>query len=387
MLFENERDHIRVHEVAATAGTPSRRFESQLFSFTEKLAMHPARVAAALVDEPGRSLATIFMDLAADACNHDCVFCDGSLYPFDKARFTTERLLDLANEIAELGADSLIFAGEKSEPLLHSGFSDFADRLLEHGIRLGVYTNGSILHERIFSLLERFAFVRVSLNAATAATHQRIHRYPGPGNDFNRACRFLRRLAPAPHVSVGVSFLVLPENVGEIARAADLVRRLGAHYLELKPVYTGDHGFDAETFRALEPQLRAQISACGPPEGDGFQLVVNRQLRDVLEGCVPPAELTRLGAPRPCLTNRLRLVVSPRGCFLCPPFRGRLDRSLGDTRTTPLREIWFGARHRALMALPCGYRCYYHAQNEALLAVKCGQSLRAHGHAVQPGFL
>lgn len=361
--------------------------ETRLFSFTDKLAAHPERVRAILEDDVDRTLSTVFIDLAADACNHDCTFCDGSLYPIERARFTTPRLIGLADEIADLGADSIVFAGEKSEPLLHDGFGAFVDRLHARGLRCGIYTNGSVLRETLFARLERFAFVRLSLNAGTAETHRRIHRYRTRRNDFDRACRFLRRVAASPVPTTGVSFVVLPENVIEIARAAALVRRLGAHYLELKPAYVADYRFDANAFTELLPRLRTEIAAAEALEGERFSLVLNRQLRDVLDGHTAAAAMTELPTARPCLTSRLRLVVSPRGCFLCPPLRGRLDRSLGDATRTPLHEIWNGARHRRLLREPCALRCCYHAQNEALLAARRGEPLPPPAAPVQAGFL
>jgi hypothetical protein len=83
-------------------------------------------------------------------------------------------------------------------------------------------------------------------------------------------------------------------------------------------------------------------------------------------------------------------VVNPRGSFVCPVFRGRLDRSFGDARTTSLPAIWFGPRRRALMHAACDRRCVYHPQNDALLAMKAGTiDLPRHdaGAPVQRGFL
>jgi len=82
--------------------------------------------------------------------------------------------------------------------------------------------------------------------------------------------------------------------------------------------------------------------------------------------------------------------VNPRGSFVCPVLRGRLDRSLGDARTTSLPEIWFGPRRRALMHTARDRRCVYHQQNDALLAMKAGTiDLPPHaaGTRVQRGFL
>jgi len=357
------------------------------FDFVEKLREHPERARAAVNGDLARSLATVFLDLAAGACNHACGFCDGTLYPFEPARFTTGRLLALADEIAALGADSAIFAGENSEPTLHPGFVPFAGKLLRLGLRLGLYTNGTRMDHRL-AVLGGFAFVRVSLDAGTEATHRRVHG-AAPG-DFGRLRQFLVRARDAGTALVGASFVVLPENVHEIAAAARFVRGAGADFLEVKPVYGPRYSFDAARFRSLLPALRRELAAARALAGPGFRVLLNNQLRDVLEGEAPVEGLTALPLARPCLTSRLRLVVSPRGCWLCPPHRGQEEWSLGDARTASLQDLWHGARHRRLLAEPCALRCPYHAQNEALRALQSGVPLPGPGAAApvaQTGFL
>lgn len=355
-----------------------------LFDFVGKLGREPARVAAALNPAPAASLATVFVDLAVNRCNHRCVFCDRRFLPARAPTFTTARLLRLAAEIHALGADSVLIVGDGSEPLLHSGFRPFARRLRALGLRRGAYTNGSRWTAADLEELATFDFVRVSLDAGRARTHGRLHR--APREDFPRALTLLRRLAAAGPL-VGASFLVLPANVGEIARAAGLVRNLGAHYLELKPPYGPGYTFDAAAYRRLEAELRRQLARARDLEDGRFRVVLNLQLADLLAGRIAPEEAATT-PPRPCLASRLRLVVSPRGCYLCPPYRGDPTRWCGDPRRESLAAIWYGRRRRALGELPCDRRCPYHAQNEALLRCRRGLPVPASAQGLlQAGFL
>ena len=338
-----------------------------VFDFTAKLALYPDHVRAALEAVPGPSLATIFMDLASESCNHDCIFCDGNMYDFAHARFTTDRLLAMVTEIVELGADSLIFAGEKSEPTVHPGFARFAERLHANGIKLGIYTNGSILKPDVLRALAGFEFVRVSMDAGTAETHRLVHGYPAARDDFVRLLEFVSRVGEEPGVAVGVSFIVLAENVREIARAATLAKQRGAGFIELKPMYGPRYSFDGRLLRALIGVLDEQLAETRELEDASFRVVLNNQLRSFLAGQIGADELTTLPAARRCLTSRLRLVVSPRGCYLCTPHRGRSDKSIGNATNMSLVDVWFSARHERLMQERCCLRCTYHEQNEVLL--------------------
>jgi len=367
------------------------------FDFIAKLAFHRRQVLAAIEDEPARSLSTVFLDLSAGACNHDCTFCDGRFYPLAPASFSTGRLLELAAEIADLGADSVILVGEKSEPILHPGFARLCRKLIDLDLRVGLYTNGSVITDEILELMARLDFVRVSLDAGRAATYRRIHR-PRPGggtlddheSEFGRILTFVRRSARAGPRELGASLTLIPDNAGEIFAAAGLVKSLGGDYLEVKPLYGPGYTFDPAAFSRLRPVLQDELDRCRALNDSTFEVILNRQLHDLLAGRVAPDRFLRVAVPRPCLTSRLRLVVNPRASFLCPAFRGCPDRSLGDARRSSLHEIWFGPRRRDLMRATCDRRCVYHGQNQALLQMRAGKlDVTPHeaGTTVQPGFL
>ncbi|MBQ4369389.1 MAG: hypothetical protein II784_00155, partial [Oscillospiraceae bacterium] len=85
-----------------------------------------------------------------------------------------------------------------------------------------------------------------------------------------------------------------------------------------------------------------------------------------------PRDLTRLGEGRTCLTSKLRMVVSPNGCFLCTCFRNVPDYSLGDPCSNTLNEIWYGEKHIELLKRDCCLKCTYTEQNDFLLKLRSG---------------
>lgn len=371
----------------------SRRVESDVppdrrFDFERKLGQHPERVREAVKPGIGRSLSTVFLDLSAVACNHKCIFCDGRFYEAAFSTFETGRLLELASEFKMLGADSIVFVGEYSEPTLHPGFCSVARRLRELGFHRGIYTNGCIPLPETIATLADFDFVRVSLDAGCASTHQKIHQSHRT-HDFERALQFIQYLSTHGNADVGVSFVLLPENVAEIALAAHTAREHGAKYIEIKPFYGPEYSFDSDTLLRIKPVLLQQLNECRNLETATFKILLNVQLQDAITSDFTQLQLTRVATPRHCLTSKLRLVVSPRGCYICPPYRGRLDKSLGDAKTTSLHDIWYGAQHAALLTGLCDRRCVYHDQNELLLRIQSG-SAAIHESAdstAQAGFL
>lgn len=343
-----------------------------MFDFNSKLAYFPEKAEACIKDGVHRSLSTVFIDLVSDVCNHNCIFCDGKYLPLERRLFSSDRLMRMAYELVSLGVDSAIIVGEGGESTLHPSFCSFARRLLSAGVHMGLYTNGETLRGEIAETVSDFDFVRVSLDAGSTETHDAVHR-PNAGGCFDRIVEQLGSFSRIKKGSLGVSYVVLPENIIEISRAALICEKQGADFLELKPFYSPDYSFDIDMYQGLAEKLRS-----GYEEARGvckrMNVVLNNQFAEWLRYGFAPRDLTRLDEARPCLTCKLRMVISPNGCFLCTCFRNTKAYDLGDPNVLSLDQIWYGEKHRALLEKPCSLKCTYHEQNEFLLKMKAGEA-------------
>ena len=343
-----------------------------MFDFNSKLAHFPEKAQACIREGIHRSLSTVFMDLVSGVCNQNCIFCDGKYLPLERRLFRTERLMRLADELVGLGVDSVIIVGEGGESTLHPAFCDFAGRLLSAGVHMGLYTNGETLSGAVAETAAKFDFVRVSLDAGRNETHNAVHRSHTP-DVFDRIVSQLGAFSKIKKGSLGVSYVVLPENIDDIPLAAAICEAQGVDFLELKPFYSPEYTFDIPMYQSLAEKLRRYYAeaaaAC-----KRTRVVLNNQFDEWLRHGFAPRDLTRLETGRPCLTSKLRLVVSPNGCFLCTCFRNVPAYNLGDPSETPLDEIWYGEKHRALLAQPCRLKCTYTLQNDFLLEMQAGKA-------------
>jgi MoaA/NifB/PqqE/SkfB family radical SAM enzyme len=340
-----------------------------MFDFVVKMNFFQDKINSALDGRVERSLSTVFIDLVSNQCNHNCIFCDGKFYEIEPKLFGRERLDRMASELEALGVDSAVIVGEGGESLLNPDFSFFAKRLSAAGIHLGLYTNGGIANEEIFQALADFDFVRVSLDAGCAATHQKVHGYEGR-NDYDKVRDFIRKASSLKGPEVGASFIILRENVKEIYAAAKAAKAAGAGYLELKPAYLPDYGFRWNIFSESGLALSQELERCEALHDEKFKIVVNNQLQRYLEGETDAKDMTRLKESRPCLACKLRMVISPTGCYLCTPHRSKEEFRIGDPMEQSLLDIWNGPLHRSKMGNPCFYKCAYHDQNELLLQLQ-----------------
>lgn len=335
--------------------------EAMRFDFVSKLSFYPHKVAEVLRRDPVRALSVVYLDVNTNICNHRCTFCDGFYRPLQTRSIPTERLLRLADEMAEVGVLAVVVAGDRGEPLLHTGLPRMLTQLADAGIAVGAYTNGTVLPENLVAPLGRLAWIRVSVDAATAHTHQIMHGYPDHRDDFARLLRNLPVLAGLAS-DLGVSFILDPDNIDEIEQAADVLLGAGAQFIEYKPKYLPDYTPDAAWLAANAERIGTAITAAQHTWGD--RVVVNNQVTGLLNGGTAPT-LTR--DHRQCLTSLLRMVISTHGCYPCTPYRGEPARRFGDILTQTLHEVLGSPERRALLDRTCDRICAYDRQNDYLL--------------------
>jgi MoaA/NifB/PqqE/SkfB family radical SAM enzyme len=343
---------------------------SDRFDFVRKLSLFPDRVRAILDRNLAAALSTVYLDVNTEICNHACSFCDGFYRPLHPGQIPWPRLERLVAEMQELGVLSVVLAGDRGEPLLHPEIDALLSRIVESGIQYGLYTNGTIVGERVWRWLPHATFIRVSADAATAATHRRMHVYPAGRADFSDLLSNVERLGEQVP-DLGISFVVDEENYREIALAADTFLARGAAFVEYKPKYLPGYRADTAWLQSAAAEIQRQIDGAVARWQD--RIVLNNQLERLL--CPSPAANTLETAPRTCLTSLLRLVISTHGCYTCTPYRGELERRVGDILQQSLRSIVESSARHLTVGRLCTRRCAYHDQNEWLLAAQAGAAL------------
>lgn len=73
---------------------------------------------------------------------------------------------------------------------------------------------------------------------------------------FDNVLKFIKSVSSANQNSVGVSFVILKENIHEIYEAAKLTKENGANYIEFKPAYLSDYSIDKELYKNNLLKLR-----------------------------------------------------------------------------------------------------------------------------------
>jgi radical SAM protein with 4Fe4S-binding SPASM domain len=163
-------------------------------------------------------------------CNLNCVHCYVNEAAGDRSarerELSTERLLRLVDEIVEEGCLELLITG--GEALLRPDFPEVYLHALGRGLRVTVFTNGTLVTEKMAELFATHgpAYVEISLYGMTRETYEKVTRIPG---SFDKCLEGIRRLH-ARGVPLKLKTMALEWNRHEIAAMRDFAQELGVEF-------------------------------------------------------------------------------------------------------------------------------------------------------------
>jgi radical SAM protein with 4Fe4S-binding SPASM domain len=163
-------------------------------------------------------------------CNLNCVHCyvnePASSRGVKERELGLDRLKGLIDEIAEEGCLDLLLTG--GEALLRPDFPELYLHAVRRGLRVSLYTNGTLVTERIADLLAAYppALVEITLYGMTRETYERVTRVPG---SFDR-CLAGIRLLHERRVPLKLKTMVLTWNEPEVGAMREFARSLGVGF-------------------------------------------------------------------------------------------------------------------------------------------------------------
>ena len=260
-------------------------------------------------------------------CNLQCAHCYVNLpmqAPERADELRGERLVRLVGEIAEAGGLFLTLSG--GEALAREDFPEVYLQALQAGLIVSVFTNGTLVTERVADLFDehRPQLVEITLYGASRETYERVTGVPG---SYDRCMSGVRRLKDRG-LDVRLKTMVLAWNAHEVVEMQALADGLGVPFRfdgELNP------RVDCGASRYQDLQLSAEdlISLEGrmPNRHDETRATMGPR-REVARGSVDLYE---------CGAGQTGYTIDARGrLLLC-----ELSRKNGiDLHTTPFGEAW-----------------------------------------------
>lgn len=309
-----------------------------------------------------------------DVCDLACPGCISEDIINNKNSFSNERLLELGREFHEAGVKGVVLIGG-GEPLAHPAVGQLIKYLGENDIHVGITTNGTLMHRYMDEIAEYSSWTRVSMDAGTDETFTKLRPTKNGKSKFDKVLSNMRELAKRKKGKLGYSFLLrtkadlfgIESNIHEIYSAAELAKEIGCDYFEVKPSYSytndADH-FLVQHDKESMQEAKEIIDRLKDLETDNFKILKSVNLPYSLEGKqhIQPKAYTS------CPATQLRTLITPTGGFLCPYFRGKKHRKIGDLKEQTLTEMWNGKERAKTMEklnpqVDCTMHCIRHLSN------------------------
>lgn len=318
------------------------------------------------------TLRLVFWELTA-RCNLKCCHCRAEAQDdFVAGELSLDELVSVAKAIREAGDPIVVLTG--GEPLVRKDFFDIAKTCVGLFSRVALATNGTVVDDALARRIVETGIQRVSvsLDGATAATHDAFRGVPG---SFDATLRGYDAMARAGS-SLQVNATVARHNINEVDDLLKMVlaRKAAAfHVFALVPVGCGAQISDdarlapdqMESFlrwlfeKSIELRDRIHIKATCAPQYYRIMREVGRErglvmpaghghgMQAMTRGCLAGSAvcfLSRIGDVQPC---------------------GYLPVCVGNVRQKPFGEIWRNSEVFRALRDPgqlkgkcgtCGYR-------------------------------
>ncbi|OGO18573.1 MAG: hypothetical protein A2Z14_13100 [Chloroflexi bacterium RBG_16_48_8] len=196
----------------------------------------------------GRKVAQLRIPLSGSfelthRCNLRCVHCylgpQEVQHKMRNREMTTDQVRSIFDEITEAGCLYLLITG--GEPLLRRDFSEIYRHAKENGLLVTVFSNGTLITDRILDLFDDLPpqKVEISLYGATAETYEKITNVNG---SYERCLGGIQRLLDR-QINVGLKTILMTHNRHEFFAMENLAEELGVRFRFdpiISPRFDGD---------------------------------------------------------------------------------------------------------------------------------------------------
>lgn len=217
----------------------------------------------------------------ADVCQQHCSFCAYRLKGYapnqlfdEKRMMPYGKSLEIIDDCAEIGVQAIQFTGG-GEPTVYPNFENVLLRTISRGLKFSVVSNGVRITQELAKVIVQGSWVRISLDAGTEETYCKIRKVRGDHwHKANQAIDNLRvaRDAHETQCTIGVGFVVTPENWHEIFLAAERAKLWGADNFRISAQFSQE---DEKLFAGFYKEAAQLAAEAEKLSDEGFK-VYNR---------------------------------------------------------------------------------------------------------------
>jgi radical SAM protein with 4Fe4S-binding SPASM domain len=292
-------------------------------------------------------------------CNLACSYCYLGAGEKLSDELTTGECYAVIDDLSGAGVPLLIISG--GEPLVRKDIDKILAYAQEKKVKTALSSNGTLIDRRAALRLQELGveYVGISLDGATAATHDHIRGIPG---SFHRSLDGLRECVSA-RLPCGIRMTLTKENRDEIFPLIDLALRLSVPRFCLYWLVPSGRGsreylnkqISAEDAmrifenlcsraRQIDPKTLEILTVDAPQ--DSIQLLSFLK-REQVPGYDHAFELLRRQGYH-CSAGERIVNIDPCGNVYPCQFAQSPEFLLGNVRDSPFSELWKGEKNSAI---------------------------------------
>ncbi len=243
---------------------------------------------------------------SSSICNLNCEWCIGSfvankkncdkllknnLSKLENMKKIVDGILDykktgknyLTNNEEEYKVQNVTFSGITGEPFMSKEAILYAiDKLSDNGIRVGVFTNGTLIEEDMYDTLLKMGYLLISIDAGKSTTYSKLKCQGKDTPLFDKILKSIEGLAARKKeidslTDINVGYVVNQYNYNEIYTLAKKLKSIGVHYLRFKTDIASLLNMSPEERELAKEQIRLSKKDL---EDDNFSIV---EIHDVLD--------------------------------------------------------------------------------------------------------
>ena len=264
--------------------------------------------------------------LSTDRCQFQCAHCETTAQQDNPKELTTDEAKKILDDLAELGCEFLSITG--GEPLLRKDVFSLGQHAHQKGLKVGLTTNGQAAEKNLMAL-EKTRFDSLVITLDGYKDTQNTLR--GTEDSYERGIRTIEFFHDLGAPSIGVSTILLEENLQELPQMTEEIFRAGAHSLQLQPLLF-QHGRPARNSSELvKNALRFVLEA----RRRGFAV----EIGEVFGYLGPLGPLVR-NTPFFCGCGWNTFCINQEGDVVGCALSKASNLKEGNCRTDSLKDIW-----------------------------------------------
>jgi radical SAM protein with 4Fe4S-binding SPASM domain len=170
-------------------------------------------------------------------CNLNCIHCSVRANERLENELTTTEWKNLLTTLAEMGVEAVGLSG--GEPLLREDVFDLANHALNHGLLVGLVTNGLLLNRGMVEKIKKMNLdVQISLDGSRPLYHDKIRNQEGSFEKLLEKVRLLRE----EDIKFTVAAVATAHNYRDLPNLLRLSEEIGARSFRVQPFFPVGRG-------------------------------------------------------------------------------------------------------------------------------------------------